>query len=340
MVTGAGSGVGQGIIKALRLCQIPKILIAADISFLNSALFRADESLIIPKVEEERALEKIIDIINNNRIDVVMIGSEFDLLFFAMNKEVIQEKSGAFIIVSPYETVKIANDKWLTAEFLRINNLPYPKTYLPGSIDDAMSQAEVLGYPVLIKTRTGTSSRHVSVVNNRTQLKSIYNTIPNPIIQQLIDLPTQQLKQEYTCSVFKCANGSLLGPFTARRTLRGGSSWVIEVDNFIDLHSLLISIGRLLPCMGSLNIQLMIGPEGPIPFEFNARFSGTTAVRAYFGFNEPEFCLREFILKEQVENPLIRKGLALRYLEEVFLEGITEQDLDFPIPRGEIMRWF
>jgi carbamoyl-phosphate synthase large subunit len=58
MVTGAGSGVGQGIIKALRLSKRHLNLIAADITPLNSALFRADEALLMPKVETLASLNK------------------------------------------------------------------------------------------------------------------------------------------------------------------------------------------------------------------------------------------------------------------------------------------
>ena len=38
----------------------------------------------------------------------------------------------------------------------------------------------------------------------------------------------------------------------------------------------------------------MMGPKGPIPFEINARFSGTTAIRAHFGFNEPELAIQSY----------------------------------------------
>ena len=36
MVTGSGSGVGQGIMKALRLSKLQLTLIAADISIYNA----------------------------------------------------------------------------------------------------------------------------------------------------------------------------------------------------------------------------------------------------------------------------------------------------------------
>ena len=51
LVSGAGSCVGQGIVKSLRSCSYPVTIISADISPFNAALYRADEAIIIPKVD-------------------------------------------------------------------------------------------------------------------------------------------------------------------------------------------------------------------------------------------------------------------------------------------------
>ena len=47
LVTGAGSGVGQGIVKALRVSDLPVTVVAGDIAPMNAALYRADEAVII-----------------------------------------------------------------------------------------------------------------------------------------------------------------------------------------------------------------------------------------------------------------------------------------------------
>jgi len=340
LVTGAGSGVGQGIIKALRLSTLPLHIISSDISPLNSALFRADEALLLPKVESVGALDIIIDRTRKANIDVIMIGSEFDLQFFARHRRIIEEETGALIIVSPIDTVRIAEDKWLTAEFLRKNNLPFAHAYLPLGLEDAVMVAKEWGYPFILKTRTGTSSRHIHIINGRDQLGLCFDQIPNPMLQKLINTPSVSLNHEYTCSVFKCSDETLLGPFTARRTLRSGNSWVVEVRPFEKLFHLLISVGDMLPIMGSLNIQLMIGNSGPVPFEFNARFSGTTAVRAHFGFNEPEMAIRNYVLKEKVGTPIIKQGTAFRYLEEVFVENARADNAEQFFTRGTVRSWF
>ena len=203
LVTGAGSGVGQGIIKSLKRSELPVTIIGSDISKMNAGLYVSDEAAIIPKVEDPNALEKIIKLLNNKRIDLVMIGSEFDLMFFSIYKDKIELSTKAIIFAANVETVKIADDKWLTTEFLKNNNLPFAPAYLPDSILDAKDKAKSWGYPVVLKARSGTSSRHVHILNNHKDLEELYLSVPSPMLQQLIDMPSSELGTEYTCSVFK-----------------------------------------------------------------------------------------------------------------------------------------
>lgn len=340
LVTGAGSGVGQGIIKALRLSRLPLTLISADIAPMNAALYRTDDAVIVPRVESADSLGEIITILVRNKIDVVMIGSEFDLEFFSKNKAVIESQTGALVIAAPLETVHIADDKWLTAEFLREKGLPYAEAWLPTGLDDAVRVADEWGYPVVLKTRRGTSSRHVHIVKDRQMLEECYASTPLPMLQRVIDIPTSELHTEYTCSVFKTPAGKILGPFTARRTVRGGTSWHIEVARFDELNEMLLAIGQAMDFVGSLNVQLMLTKEGPVPFELNARFSGTTAVRAHFGFNEPEMALKAYYYGEDIPAPAIRSGVALRYHEEVFVDDVRADELRPGVHKGYVNTWF
>ena len=340
LVTGAGSGVGQGIIKALRLSQLPLTIISADIAPMNAALYRTDETIIVPRVESTGSLDEIVAILARNKIDVVMVGSEFDLVFFSRNKALIESQTNALIVAAPLETVHIADDKWLTAEFLRGKGLPYAEAWLPSGMDDAVRVAGEWGYPVVLKTRRGTSSRHVHIVKDWRMLEECYSSTPLPMLQRVIDIPTSELHNEYTCSIFKMPDGKILGPFTARRTVRGGTSWHVEVARFNELDELLLAIGHAIDFIGSLNVQLMLTEEGPVPFELNARFSGTTAVRAHFGFNEPEMALRAYYYREDVPVPIIRSGIALRYHEEVFVDDVRADELRPSIHKGYVNKWF
>ncbi len=340
MVTGAGSGVGQSIVKALRYSELPLTIIGADISPINAALFRTDEAQIIPKVESPGAAEKIIEILKQSHIDLILVGSEFELNFFAKHKIIIEEQTETRVLVSCIETVTMADDKWLTAEFLRLNKLPHAKSFLPSNMDDAVEISKKVGFPFILKSRNGTSSRNVRIINNLDDLSQLLNLTPLPMIQELIAHPSNNLDKEYTCSLFKDASGQILGPFIARRTVKGGTSWVVEVLDNPALKNPLLEIGGSLDFIGSINIQLMVRDGVPIPFEFNARFSGTTAVRAHFGFNEPKMALLSFFYGVPIEKPCIREGLAFRYNEEVFVEKVTSDNCDPNIHKGKVNKWF
>lgn len=328
------------MIKSLHASSLDLSVVSADISLLNAGLYRTSESFLIPKVEEHGAREKVSDLIVENSIDILMVGSEFELEFFSRHKDQIESDTGVLIIASPMETVEIANDKWLTAEFLKGNDLPYAEAYIPENLDESIDKASDWGFPVVLKTRVGTSNRHVHIVENGDHLARVYESVPNPMMQRLINMPSDNLDAEYTCSIFKTKSGKLLNPFTARRTLKGGNSWVVEVGHFEEFYPILKSIGNLLPSMGSLNIQLMLGEDGPIPFEFNARFSGTTAVRSYFGFNEPEMTVKSYYMGESLNEVEYRTGISFRYLEEVFVENQSVETLSIPSEKGTKLKWF
>ena len=123
-----------------------------------------------------------------------------------------------------------------------------------------------------------------------------------------------------------------------KKEIRASDEYRITEFLQTEIHELLEAVGSALKPRGLLNVQLRQTERGPVPFELNIRCSGTTAIRAYFGYNEPEMMLRHYVLGEQIESPQIRNGYAYRYWNEVFLEGPPEQGP--PDDRnGEILAW-
>ena len=135
--------------------------------------------------------------------------------------------------------------------------------------------------------------------------------------------------------------GYPIGTFMARRELRAGVTYRAEVNFWPDIHELLLTIGATLRPRGPLNVQLRQTERGPIPFELNIRCSGTSAIRAYFGYNEPEMLLRNYIMGEPLKAPTPRKGYAFRYWNEIFLEGVNQERLqEGPSDlKGSILAW-
>jgi len=340
VVTGGGSIVGQGIIKALRHSGLRVRIICTDIAPLNAGIVRADEAAVMPPVERPGALETWLPALQRMRADVLMIGSEYDLAFFSEHRATIETRTGCKVIASPPETVAIADDKVATARFLASNGLPHARTLTPASLAEAVAAAEQLGYPFVLKPRSGTSARHVEVIHDRASLDYFFPRTPRPMLQEFLREVPESIGGEFTCSIFRCADGALLGPFVSRRTLRGGSSWMVEITDSATVDELMLAIGTRLPSVGSLNVQLMLTERGPVPFEFNARFSGTTPIRAWFGFNEPEMAIRSYVLNESLAAPAIRRGFCMRYVEEIMLDEMPANAVPAKLPAGVINRWF
>jgi len=339
LVTGAGNTVGQAIIKSLKIAKLPLNIIAADISKFSIGFFLTKKNLLIPKVEEKNSLDKILKICKINKIDLLFIGSEYELLFFSNAKKEIETKTNTKVVVSSYPTVLMSHDKWLTHKFFKKNKIKFPNSCTPKNIKSAQKFAKIEGYPLILKPRIGTSSKKVFIIQKYLDLKKYFYKTPLPILQKIITLPQSRLKNEYTCSIFKTFEGQIVGPFIARRFIKKGDSWCVEVRKNKTIKNFMIKLAKKINFLGPLNVQLMLTKNGPVPFEINCRFSGTTAIRAFFGFNEPKMAVLNLFYKTHTFKTDWNSGFAFRFLDEVFLKYKNKNKYKSKKVKGEIKRW-
>ncbi len=321
IVTGAANGVGQSILKSLNLSELKLNIIPADISDRNAINSRFVNFVVIPKVEEKYSLSKIVKIIKNYKINILFVGSEFEIEFFSKNKKEIENKTGCLIAVSPLKTIKLFNDKFKTFLFLEKNNIIHPKTFRCFNEKDLKKISKKLKFPVYIKPSIGTSSKNTFFCKNLNQLKSYFKIINKPVIQEFIGSGKKSINNnEYTCSYFFDREGNKLGPFIAKRNLKFGTSWEIEIIKSKKIKKLMESICKNLSVRGSINIQFKEKGTKIYPLEINPRFSGTTSIRANFGFNEPEMFILNYFLNKKIKKIKVKHGKVYRYIEEVFIE--------------------
>ena len=325
LVSGAGNGVGQSIIRSLQLSKLNLNIFSCDIDKIYSKIYNPKKFFLIPKVEIKNSKFKILSIFKKNKIDIFFCGSEFEIMFFSKNKIFFEKNSKVKICISDKKTIKIANDKFLTYKFLKDNKLPYPKTTLIKNMKRSNSYLKHFKFPLILKDRFGTSARSVYKVNNLKEFNFYLNLIKKPIIQEYLKFykrgkDKNNMLNEYTCSFFSGLNGDKLGIFIAERSLRNGTSWVIKHDKSYPkrLVDIINKTSEKIKNIGSFNIQLIRTKKDYIPFEFNSRFSGTTSVRANFGFNEPEMFILQIINnKINKLNQKTRNGKIIRYIDEV-----------------------
>ena len=114
-----------------------------------------------------------------------MIGSEYEILFFSKNKDLIEKKTGTIICVSNYKICKISDDKLATQIFLKDNNFDYLKTYKIKNIQDLINKSKTLKFPMILKDQKGTSSRNVFIVKRKDELKKYYDEKRDQILQRI-----------------------------------------------------------------------------------------------------------------------------------------------------------
>jgi carbamoyl-phosphate synthase large subunit len=324
-ITGVGGGVGQSIMKALTLSTLPIKIFPIDVSPFSAGLYRGAVATILPKSELAESKNIWQEWLRANQITALIPGSDHDLIPLANFRDDWAARGICQTLVSDAELTRICRDKARTTETLTRLGLPAPRSIWDVTLDDARAWADAQGYPVVIKPRHGSASRYLAIAQNAAELEFYFPRTPEPIVQEYLHLNGDV--QEFTCAVFVDKAGEPRGVFMARRDLSAGSTYRAEVKFFPELEELLLKIGRALKPRGPINVQLRLTERGPVPFELNLRCSGTTSIRAHFGYNEPDMLLRHYVLGEAVTAPRVRAGFALRYWNEVFIEAADRDAL-------------
>ena len=207
MVTGAGSGVGQSIIRSLVNSKIKRNLniLISDISKINPYPIYNFDYIQIPKVEKKNSKNLINKILKRKKINILFIGSEYEINFFSINKNFFEKIKNLKICVANIKTVEISNDKYKTYEFLKKNKFPYPKTLIVNKNSSYNLINKNIKSPFILKDRFGTSSRNVFIIKNTSDFKNCIKLIKYPIVQEkLVSQSKSGFKnnEEFTCSFF------------------------------------------------------------------------------------------------------------------------------------------
>lgn len=307
-VTGVGGGCGQGILQALHHSSLPTRVYAVDVTKESAGLHFSG---VIPKVLPKPELnpEAWEEFVYEQSIDAIIPGSDHDLLPLAQHRRL----NG---IVSSEDFVDIANSKSKTVLFSGVRT---PETII-GDVnlddpDDLIHQLNDM-YPLVIKPSFGMTSRGVHVVQNDEELRFYLKRTEKPVIQRYVG------GTEYTCALFFDVFSQYRFGFQMRRTLYAGTTYTAEVTHDPVVEAFMEECGRAFEQFnpfGAVNIQIKVEDGRAYLIEINARASGSTAIRAFFGYNEPEMMLRHFVMKENFNRPHTVEGQALRYWSAVII---------------------
>ncbi|MDP4538010.1 ATP-grasp domain-containing protein [Qipengyuania sp. DY56-A-20] len=315
LVTGAGALLGQGIIRALQRSGLNPYLISVDPSPLSAGLYWTDEYHLVPKADAPEYLDRFSEVLHRCKPDLVLVGTDVELLPLAENRARLEQECGTTILVSDPEVVHIADDKYKTFLFFRDAGFDAPESAIPENSDDLEELIQSVGFPLIVKPRVGARSFGVSTVLDRLSLDKALKGRAGLVVQKAIG----SSEDEYTSSVV-AFGGKALASIVMRRDLRDGNTYRAFSGEYPNLNRAIRTWGEALGPFGPANFQFRIDADGkPKVFEINARFSGATPLRAMVGFNEVEMCVRHLLFEEDIHQPSVAQRTILRHWSETLV---------------------
>jgi carbamoyl-phosphate synthase large subunit len=308
LVTGAGALLGQGIIKALKASSLKLHIVAVDPSPLSAGLYWADSAHLISMASSPGYLDRLREVLSLERPDVVLVGTDVELPLLAAARGELESEYDTKVVISRPEVVRIADDKWLTYQFLRDEGLGHVPSCLPGSEEELIIE---VGFPLVVKPRVGARSVGLSIVRSRHELDRAIQSQSNIVIQQYVGTD----ETEYTAGTLTF-DGECSASIVMRRDLRDGNTYRAYVDAYPELNRAMKKVAVRLQAYGPANFQFRLVDDEPKIFEINGRFSGTTPLRAHAGFNEVEMSIRHSLYGEAIVQPVIQPLVLLRYWTE------------------------
>ena len=339
LVTGTGGGgLGEQMVKALRLSGSGYRVVCTDITPFSTGLARGDASEILPPASADGYLEALLSACRRHGAEVVLPGSEAELKVLSARRDEVAAE-GLFLPINSREVIERCMDKLALSRALDELGIKAPRYVRIASPEDVR---DLPVFPMVFKPSKGSGgSANTFIVQTPEEARTIAQYLcavyPEFIAQEYVGTP----EREFTVGVLSDMDGNLLNSIALRRhTLSAlgcrmktpnrtgraelGETLVIssgisqgDIGPFPEVCGPCEKIAAALGSVGPCNIQLRLVDDHVYLFEINPRFSGTTSLRAMVGFNEPDILIRRHVLGESIAPRFpYGSGVIMRRLEE------------------------
>ena len=304
-ITCVGSGIGQSVVDALRLCGDSFRTIGLDTNPLAYGGIFCDAFYTTLSNQESGYVDSLLDICRRVKIDFLIPGLDSELHVLSKARKLFEDQK-VNVLVPPESIIQLCLDKKRLSQEL---NILFPDVVASYSREEAEEAIEkgLIQFPLIAKPITGAGSVGIRIVQNLDELSKISkDLIVQPIV--LVDeddadsvLHLRGIKEgevvqvaEVSVQYLVSKKGKVLGRIATRNRLKMGVPIeIIPVDSDMIWNSTqrvvehLVSLGA----WGPVNFQGRLYSEGFHIFEINPRFTGLTGLRAKMGFNEVEALL-------------------------------------------------
>lgn len=115
--------------NAAKKLNIRSVIVGGDCQDTAPALYFADKTCILPKISSPNYIDSIIDICNQNDIALIIPTIDTDLLLLSRNREKIESRTKAKVLISDERVIEICRDKINTQRFMEANDFKVPHMY-------------------------------------------------------------------------------------------------------------------------------------------------------------------------------------------------------------------
>lgn len=312
-VTGVGNPLGQNILKALQMSSLPLRIYGLDANPMSAGFASVDVPVVCARANAPGFVTEFVDFLRREDIRIVFFGTEAEPNHLAAGKEQIEAETCAHLMITDRSILAVADDKYETSEALKRAGIAHPASARSEDVQSVTNLAAQVGFPLIMKPRCGSAARGLARIDGPNQLAGL----PQGYVVQECLLPDNA---EYTVGVYRGRDGRIVASTVLRRDLDFGLTYRGWISPHPEIEAYANSVADALGGSAAINVQLRLTKRGPVCFEVNPRFSSTTPVRAYFGVNEPELAIREYVFGEQLSPVTARSGVVMREWREIYLE--------------------
>lgn len=304
LITSAGSTVGTNLITSLREKGRYRI-IAVDADPLAPGLYLAHQRYVVPRADDPGYLAALIEICRTQEVQVLLPGHSAELPVLSRNRDILFQTGVRLAIAEP-GVIEVLSDKRRMAEDLRGKGFDVPRELDP--VD-----ADLLRYPVFVKSRFGSGSHGAVMVATPVQLRAVLSSLGTAIVQEYIG------GAEYTVDVLSDLNGKVLmtSPRKRLRVRDGICTKGITVDD-PRLSELVSRCVESFPIPGVSNVQVKVDGSRYCIIEVNPRFSaGGLPLTVGAGLDIPDILVRMLLGEAYTVHRPVPGTVMMRYWHSV-----------------------
>jgi carbamoyl-phosphate synthase large subunit len=278
---------GSQAIKALKEEGLYTILINPNIATIQTSDYLADKVYLLPI--NTHYVEKVIA---KEKPDGIILGFGGQTALncgLALHREGILEKYNVQVLGTQISAIENTEDRQLFCNKLSEIDVKFPQSNAVENIDDAISYAEKIGFPVIIRIAYALGGLGSGICRNKTEVKKLATKALSYSSQILVEeylegwkeIEYEVVRDKYDNCITVCnmENIDPMGIHTGESIVVAPSQTLTN-DEFHMLREVAIKTIRHLGIVGECNIQYALDPDSQDyrVIEVNARLSRSSAL--------------------------------------------------------------